>query len=74
MKKKCVAVKRSWKSEECFGISHRDALFDVRLAGFQACFGPAFLHSIPFPPFWNDNVYPVPLYFGNTLINLSRNF
>lgn len=29
------------------------------------CFGPVFLLSAPFPPFWNGNVFPVPLSVGS---------
>ena len=58
--------------------------------GFWYCFGPEFPHYAPFSMFWNDNVYPVPLYVGNVIfffyfdffrglqlkdcMNLSRDF
>ena len=65
-RKKCAAVSnagRSWRSEEHFDIRRGDAEFGVCPAGFQSCFGPVFPHYAPFPTFWNDNVYPVPVLF-----------
>ena len=40
-------------------------LQSLKFAGFPSCFGPVLSHSVPIPPFWNDNVYPVPLYIGS---------
>lgn len=66
-REKCVAVneaERSWRSEEPFDISHGDAEF-WGLSCWVSVFGPIFPHYATFPPFWNDNIYSVPLYVGN---------
>jgi len=49
-----------------FIIRHGDAEFGVCPVGFWSCFGPLFPYYVPFPSFWNGNVYPVSLYIGNT--------
>lgn len=57
-------AERSWGSEEHFDIRDEDAEFGVCSDCFGSCFGPVFLLA-PFPPLWNANIYPVPLYFGS---------
>ena len=67
-RKKYIAinkVKWSWRSEELFDIRHGDAEFGVFPDNFQSCFGPVFPHYASVPKFWNDKVYPVPLYVGS---------
>jgi hypothetical protein len=62
---KCVAVnkaERNWRSIKHFDIRHEDAELRDRVAGFSAFFGPLYPHQAPF---WNANVYPVPLYAGS---------
>ena len=54
----------TWRPEEHFDIRHGDAEFGVCPASFQSCFALAFLGSVSFPPFWNGNVYSVPLCVG----------
>lgn len=61
----CVAVnkaERCWRSEGCLDIRLRDVELGVCPADFQSCVGPVFPHHVPFPPFWNGNVYPAPLH------------
>ena len=61
---KCVAV-----STETSGRSDEPSKpFDIRElspAALQSCCGPVFAHYVPFHPFWNNNVYSVPLYVGS---------
>lgn len=38
--------------------------FGVCLAWFSSCFSPVWPHDGPIPPFWNWDVYSVPLYIG----------
>ena len=57
----CTQVERSWRTKEHFDIRHGDAQFGVCPAGFQSYFGPVFPYYVPFPPFWDNNVYPVSL-------------
>jgi hypothetical protein len=39
--------------------------FSVCSAGFQSCFGTILPCYFPIPPFWNGNVYCVPIYLGS---------
>lgn len=53
---------RRWRSKEYFDIRHGEAelvqlLFSLALVQY--------LLTILFPPFWNNNVYPVLLYVGS---------
>lgn len=59
-------TKRSWRSEKYFDIRHGDAKFGVYPAGFWTGFGSVFPHHAPFPHFWNDNAYSMPLYVART--------
>lgn len=63
-------AKRNWRSKECFDMRHEDAEFTVCPADFRSLFGPEFSHCAPFPPFWNSNIYSVPLYIGSTWCTL----
>ena len=54
----------TWRPEEHFDIRYGDAEFGVCPASFQSCFALAFPGSVSFPPFWNGNVYSVPLCVG----------
>jgi hypothetical protein len=50
---------------------HGDTGFNVCLAVFQSGFGPIPLFCATFPPFWNGNVYSVPLYIGSMYFSLN---
>lgn len=43
-------------------IRHEAIETGICPAGFQSCIGPVVPHYKPFPPFWHDKVYPMPLY------------
>jgi len=55
----------SWRSKEYFDIRYRDAEFRVCPDGFWSWLAPVFSHHTSHPPFWNDNVYSMPLYLGS---------
>lgn len=38
---------------------------EFALQEFRFCFGSIFLHCVPNPLFWNDNVHSVPLDVGS---------
>ena len=50
----------SWKGGVIQVLCHQTG-FDLCPVGFYSCFGPEFLHCVPVPPFWNVNIYSVPL-------------
>lgn len=47
---------------------HGAAGFGVCPAGFGTCFYPVLPHCALIPPFWNGNVYSVPLSVGSVMI------
>lgn len=65
-KRECVAVNRTkrvgdLKSTLASGMEKQNAC----LASFQSCFGPVFPLCALCPPFWNGNIYSMPLYVGS---------
>lgn len=48
--------------------------FNICPAEFQFCFGPIFYCCLPVPPFWDRDVYVVPLSIGvsNLFFELYR--
>ena len=50
---------------------HRATGFKICPVLFQSFFGPVFPSYISTPPFWNGNVYSVPLYVKNYVISFK---
>lgn len=62
-----IAVSKAGRAEsfKATEVRHTVTGFGVCPAEFRFCFGSIFLHCVPNPLFWNDNVHSVPLDVGS---------